>query len=67
MTLGQKIYRLRTKRNLSRHKLARQIYASEQSVKAWEKLNQQPRLDTAVRLARAFNISLEEFLEGVDF
>jgi transcriptional regulator with XRE-family HTH domain len=67
MTFGAKVYHLRKMRNLSRSKLARRIYVSLHTVKEWEKQpNRLPRLDTAVRLAKAFNLTLNELLEGVE-
>ena len=64
MTLGEKIYELRTQNNLSQGDLANELNVSRQSVSKWENGNSTPDLEKIVRLAEIFNVSLDELIKN---
>ncbi len=64
MTLGEKIYELRTQRNLSQGDLANELNVSRQSISKWENGNSTPDLDKIVKLAEIFNVSLDELIKN---
>lgn len=64
MTLGEKIYELRTQHNLSQGDLANELIVSRQSISKWENGNSTPDLDKIVKLAEIFNISLDELVKN---
>jgi transcriptional regulator with XRE-family HTH domain len=64
MTLGEKIYELRTQHNLSQGDLANELNVSRQSISKWENGNSTPDLEKIVKLAEIFNISLDELIKN---
>ena len=60
MNLGEKIYELRTKKNLSQGDLADKLDVSRQSVSKWENNTAVPDLDKLIKLCDVFEISLDE-------
>lgn len=64
MTLGEKIYELRTQHNLSQGDLANELNVSRQSISKWENGNSTPDLDKIVKLAEIFNVSLDELIKN---
>ena len=50
MNLGERIYRLRTERNMSQGDLAEALEVSRQSVSKWENNSAVPELDKLVRM-----------------
>lgn len=64
MTLGEKIYELRTQHNLSQGDLANELNVSRQSISKWENDNSTPDLEKIVKLAEIFNISLDELIKN---
>lgn len=64
MTLGEKIYELRTKTNLSQGDLANKLNVSRQSISKWENGNSTPDLEKIIKLAEIFNISLDELIKN---
>lgn len=64
MTLGQRIARLRTARGLSQGALAEMLEVSRQSVSKWETDASVPELDKLLRLAKLFDLSLDELVTG---
>lgn len=64
MNLGETIYRLRTERNLSQGDLAEALEVSRQSVSKWENNSAVPELDKLIKLARIFDITLDELVSG---
>lgn len=60
MNLGEKIYELRTKKNLSQGDLADKLDVSRQSVSKWENNTAIPDLDKLIKLCDVFEISLDE-------
>lgn len=64
MNLGERIYALRTERNLSQGDLADALDVSRQSISKWENNNSVPDLDKLVKLSALFEVSLDELVKG---
>ena len=64
MSLGEKIYELRTRHNLSQGDLANELNVSRQSISKWENSNSTPDLEKIVKLAEIFNVSLDELIKN---
>lgn len=64
MDLGTRISRLRAAHNLSQGDLAEALGVSRQSVSKWETGASVPDLDKLIRLAKLFEISLDELVTG---
>lgn len=62
MTLGERICKLRTERNLSQGDLAETLDVSRQSISKWETNGSVPELDKLVKLSELFEISLDELV-----
>lgn len=60
MNIGEKIYQLRTEKNLSQGDLADKLDVSRQSVSKWENNTAVPDLDKLIKLCDIFEISLDE-------
>lgn len=66
MSLGETIYTLRTRRNLSQGDLAEQLDVSRQSISKWETDRSVPELDKLVKMSRLFGVSLDELVLGAE-
>ena len=64
MTLGERIYALRTAKNLSQGDLAEQLDVSRQSVSKWETDTSVPDLDKLMKLCDLFRVSMDELVRG---
>lgn len=64
MSLGERIYILRTEKNLSQGDLAEQLEVSRQSISKWENNNAIPDLEKIIKLSEIFNVSLDELVKG---
>ena len=64
MSLSENIYRLRTEKNMSQLELAEALEVSRQSVSKWETGTAVPELDKLVKMAKLFEISLDELVSG---
>lgn len=62
MSLGEKIYELRTRKNLSQGDLANALDVSRQSISKWETNSSVPELDKLVKLSELFEVSLDELV-----
>ena len=62
MKIGEKIYSLRKKHNLSQEELANELNVSRQTVSKWEVGESCPDFDKIVPLCELFGISTEELL-----
>ena len=62
MTLGEKIYKLRTKRSMTQEQLAEKIGVSRQSVSKWETDSAIPDIEKLKLLAEIFEVSITELL-----
>ena len=60
MSLGNKIYSLRTEKNMSQEDFAEILEVSRQSVSKWETDASVPELDKLIKICNIFNISLDE-------
>lgn len=66
MNIGEKIYNLRKKKNLSQEDLANILNVSRQTISKWETGESNPDIDKIVPLCNFFEISTDEFLKGRD-
>lgn len=66
MTLAETITKLRTDAGMSQQKLAEKLYVTWQSVQRWEKGTEQPELATLIRMAKMFDLSLDDLVMKVD-
>lgn len=66
MNIGEKIYNLRKKKNLSQEDLASVLNVSRQTISKWETGESNPDVDKIVPLCNFFEISTDEFLKGKD-
>ena len=64
MTLGEKIYKLRTEQNLSQGDLAEKLEVSRQSVSKWENGVATPDLDKIIKLSEVFGITIDELVKN---
>ena len=64
MSLGNNIYRLRTRRRLSQGDLADALQVSRQSISKWEVGGAVPDLDKLLALSDLFGVSLDDLVRG---
>ena len=64
MTLGERIYKLRTEKEMSQGDLADALEVSRQSISKWETNGSVPELDKLIKLSEIFGVSLDELLTG---
>ena len=64
MSLGERICKLRSEKNLSQGDLADALEVSRQSISKWETNGSVPDLDKLVKLSELFDISLDELITG---
>lgn len=64
MSLGERIYKLRTEKELSQGDLAEALEVSRQSISKWETNGSVPELDKLVKLSEVFGISLDALVTG---
>lgn len=64
MSLGERIYKLRTEKNLSQGDLADALDVSRQSISKWETNGSVPELDKLVKLSEIFDVSLDALITG---
>lgn len=64
MSLGERIYKLRTEREMSQGDLADALEVSRQSISKWETNGSVPELDKLVKLSEIFDVSLDELVTG---
>ena len=64
MTLGERIYKLRTEKEMSQGDLADALEVSRQSISKWETNGSVPELDKLIKLSEIFGISLDELVTG---
>lgn len=62
MSLGERIYTLRTEKQMSQGDLADALEVSRQSISKWETNGSVPELDKLVKLSEIFGISLDELV-----
>lgn len=64
MSLGERIYKLRTEKNLSQGALAEHLEVSRQSISKWENNNAVPDLEKIIKLSEIFEVTLDELVKG---
>lgn len=64
MQLGDRIYKLRTEKEMSQGDLANALDVSRQSISKWETNASVPELDKLVKLSVVFDISLDALITG---
>lgn len=64
MTIGEKIYKLRTERNLSQGELSELLEVSRQSISKWENGAATPDLDKIIKLSEIFGITIDELVKS---
>jgi transcriptional regulator with XRE-family HTH domain len=64
MSLGENIYKLRSKKNWSQTDLADALEVSRQSVSKWENNTATPDLERLIKMKEIFDISLDELVFG---
>lgn len=66
MTLGEKIYRLRTEQGLSQETFGERLGVSRQSVSKWETDQSVPELDKIVAISEFFGVSTDQLLKETE-
>lgn len=64
MSLGERIYKLRTEKELSQGDLAEALEVSRQSISKWETNGSVPELEKIVKLSEVFGVSLDTLVTG---
>lgn len=64
MSLGERIYKLRTEKELSQGDLAEALEVSRQSISKWETNGSVPELEKLVKLSEVFGVSLDALVTG---
>lgn len=64
MSLGERIYKFRTGKEMSQGDLADALEVSRQSISKWETNSSVPELDKLVKLSELFGVSLDELITG---
>ena len=62
MSLGERICKLRTQKNLSQGELADALEVSRQSISKWETNGSVPELDKLIKLSEIFGVTLDELI-----
>ena len=62
MSLGENIYKLRTDRRMSQEDFASAMEVSRQSVSKWENDMAVPELEKLIKMAKLFDVSLDELV-----
>ena len=66
MTLGEKIFRLRTEQGLSQETFGEKLGVSRQSVSKWETDQSVPELDKIVAISELFEVTTDYLLGRTD-
>lgn len=64
ISVGRNIKRLREAKGMSRQEVAARIGDYDKSLQRWETTDRNPRIETLLRLAGVFNVSLDELVLG---
>ncbi len=62
--IGQRIYELRLKNNLSQDTLAEMLGVSRQAISKWENQMSIPELEKIVQMSEIFDVSLDYLIKG---
>lgn len=63
MNIGERIYKLRTAKNMSQGDLSELLGVSRQSISKWENNSAQPDLDKIVKLSDIFGVTIDELVK----
>lgn len=66
MTIGDKIYELRTRNNMSQGDLANELGVSRQSVSKWETGQSIPDVDRIVNISKIFDVTVDYLVNNND-
>lgn len=64
--LGMNIRRLRQERNMSQEELAFNVNSARNFIGCIERAEKSSSIITLCRIAKAFNVSIEELVKGID-
>ena len=67
MNIGTRIMELRCKSDLTQAELANLSGASQRAISAYEQGERLPNVKTIGKLAKAFGLTFNEFIDGVKF
>ena len=62
--LGERLYELRTKHEMSQGNLAEKLDVSRQTISKWENNISIPELDKIIALSRVFDVSVDYLVKG---
>ncbi|MDF2611288.1 MAG: transcriptional regulator, family, partial [Lachnospiraceae bacterium] len=63
MNLGERIYKLRSAKNLSQGDLSEILDVSRQSISKWENNNAVPELSKLIKMSELFQVSLDDLVK----
>lgn len=66
MTFGERLYRLRSEKNLSQEQLAELLDVSRQSISKWENDKAYPEMTRLLFLSDYFQVSLDYLMRGTE-
>ena len=66
MTLGERLYELRNKKNLSQEELAEVLDVSRQSISKWENDKAYPEMTRLLFMSDYFDVSLDYLMRGIE-
>ena len=64
MTLGEKLKKLRTDKNLTQEELAEILFVSRTAISKWESGRGFPNIESLKAISKYFSVSLDELLSG---
>lgn len=64
--LGERLYELRTERDLSQDEVAERVGVSRQAVSNWERGETKPDTENLIALARMYGMSLDDLVQSTD-
>ena len=67
MEFNEKLLSLRKEKGMSQEKLAKSLNVTRQTISKWELNQTVPDMSKLVKIARLFEISLDEFTRGNEY
>lgn len=64
MNFGEQIKKIRSENGLTQEQLATQLNVSRQTISSWENNRNLPDLEMVVKIAKVFNLSLDQLILG---
>lgn len=64
MTIGKRIYELRTKAKLTQQELADRLFVTDKAVSKWERDGGEPNTQALIDIANIFSVSIDYLLTG---